>query len=153
ARSRAYRWGEDGIAGMSDAEQLLCLSLALWNGRDPLLNERLFGLINSQGNHGEDVKEEYFYLDATPSHAYLRMLYKYPQPAFPCEELIKQNARRGTQHPEYQLRDTGVFAEHRYFDALPRAPDQHDQAAGSRSASASRRTISRAGRDARRLNV
>ena len=98
ARSRAYRWGEDGIAGMSDAEQRVCLSLALWNGRDPILKERLFGLTNAQGNHGEDVKEQYFYLDATPSHSYLKMLYKYPQRAFPYADLVEENARRGTQH-------------------------------------------------------
>jgi hypothetical protein len=118
ARSRAYRWGEDGIAGMSDAEQLVCLSLGLWNGRDPILKERLFGLTNSQGNHGEDVKEHYFYLDATPSHSYLKMLYKYPQRAFPYADLVAENARRGTDEPEYELLDTGVFAEDRYFDVF-----------------------------------
>jgi len=116
ARSRAYRWGEDGIAGMSDAEQRVCLSLALWNGNDSILKERLFGLTNSQGNHGEDVKEEYFYLDATPSHSYLKMLYKYPQRAFPYADLVAENAQRDTGHPEYELRDTGVFAGNRYFD-------------------------------------
>jgi hypothetical protein len=118
ARSRAYRWGEDGIAGMSDAEQRVCLSLALWNGRDSILKERLFGLTNSQGNHGEDVKEEYFYLDATPSHSYLKMLYKYPQRAFPYTDLVTENAHRDTGHPEYELRDTGVFAGNRYFDVF-----------------------------------
>ena len=118
ARSRAYRWGEDGIAGMSDDEQRVCLSLALWNGRDSILKERLFGLTNSQGNHGEDVKEEYFYLDAAPSHAYLRMLYKYPQRAFPYADLVTENAARGTDQPEYELRDTGVFAGNRYFDVF-----------------------------------
>ena len=118
ARSRAYRWGEDGIAGMSDAEQLVCLSLALWNGRDSILKERLFGLTNSQGNHGEDVKEEYFYLEATPSHSYLKMLYKYPQREFPYADLVKENAQRDTGQPEYELRDTGVFAGNRYFDVF-----------------------------------
>jgi hypothetical protein len=118
ARSRAYRWGEDGIAGMSDAEQRVCLSLALWNGRDSILKERLFGLTNSQGNHGEDVKEEYFYLDATPSHSYLRMLYKYPQRAFPYADLVTENVQRDTGQPEYELRDTGVFAGNRYFDVI-----------------------------------
>jgi hypothetical protein len=118
ARSRAYRWGEDGIAGMSDAEQLVCLSLALWNGRDSILKERLFGLTNSQGNHGEDVKEEYFYLEATPSHSYLKMLYKYPQREFPYADLVKENAQRDTGQPEYELRDTGVFAGDRYFDVF-----------------------------------
>src|SRR5580658_6567357 len=107
ARSRAYRWGEDGIAGFSDSEQRVCLSLALWNGRDVILKERLFGLTNSQGNHGEDVKEEYFYLDATPTHSYLKMLYKYPQRAFPYADLVEQNARRDTSSPEYELRDAG----------------------------------------------
>jgi hypothetical protein len=116
ARSRAYRWGEDGIAGFSDAEQLLCLSLALWNGQDPILKERLFGLTNAEGNHGEDVKEHYFYLDATPTHSYLKMLYKYPQQAFPYADLVAENGRRGTELPEYELLDTGVFAENRYFD-------------------------------------
>jgi Glycosyl hydrolase family 63 C-terminal domain len=118
ARSRAYRWGEDGIAGISDADQLLCLSLALWNGADPILKERLFGLTNAQGNHGEDVKEHYFYLDATPTHSYLRMLYKYPQRAFPYADLVAENGRRGTALPEYELLDTGVFAEDRYFDVF-----------------------------------
>src|SRR5580700_4174152 len=116
ARSRAYRWGEDGIAGISDAEQLVCLSLGLWNGWDPILKERLFGLTNSEGNHGEDVKEHYFYLDATPTHSYLKMLYKYPQSEFPYADLVAENARRGTDVPEYELLDTGIFAEDRYFD-------------------------------------
>jgi hypothetical protein len=118
ARSRAYRWGEDGIAGLSDDEQRVCLSLALWNGRDSILKERLFGLTNSQGNHGEDVKEEYFYLDAAPSHSYLKMLYKYPQRAFPYADLVTENAARDTSQPEYELRDTGVFAGDRYFDVF-----------------------------------
>jgi Glycosyl hydrolase family 63 C-terminal domain len=116
ARSRAYRWGEDGIAGISDADQLVCLSLGLWNGRDPILKERLFGLTNAEGNHGEDVKEHYFYLDATPTHSYLKMLYKYPQGEFPYADLVEENGRRGTDVPEYELLDTGAFAENRYFD-------------------------------------
>ena len=116
ARSRAYRWGEDGIAGFSDDKLAWCLSLALWNGQDPFLKERLFGVTNAEGNHGEDVKELYFYLDATPSHSYLRMLYKYPQARFPYEELRRENARRTTHDPEYEILDTGVFAEDRYFD-------------------------------------
>jgi hypothetical protein len=116
AVARAYRWGEDGIAGFSDDHQLLCLSLTLWNGRDPILKERLFGLTNSQGNHGEDVKECYFYLDATPTSSYLRMLYKYPQAAFPYAELVAVNAARGKGDPEYELIDTGIFDEERYFD-------------------------------------
>jgi hypothetical protein len=118
ARSRAYRWGEDGIAGMSDADQQLCLSLALWNGRDAILKERLFGLTNSEGNHGEDVKEQYFYLDATPTHSYLKMLYKYPQRSFPYADLVAENARRGADRPEYELVDTGVFDDNRYFDVF-----------------------------------
>src|SRR5579863_5149748 len=118
ARSRAYRWGEDGIAGFCDAAQKVCLSLGLWNGRDPILKERLFGLTNAEGNHGEDVKEHYFYLDATPTHSYLKMLYKYPQAAYPYEDLIAENGRRGTDVPEYELLDTGVFSEDRYFDVF-----------------------------------
>src|SRR5262250_3218807 len=116
ARSRAYRWGEDGIAGISDEQSRLCLSLALWNGRDPILKERLFGLTNSEGNHGEDVKELYYYLDGTPTHSYMRMLYKYPQAAFPYNWLVEENRRRGRADPEFELIDTGVFAENRYFD-------------------------------------
>ena len=118
ARSRVYRWGEDGIAGFSDAEQRVCLSLALWNGKDAILKERLFGLTNAEGNHGEDVKEQYFYLDATPTHSYLRMLYKYPQRAYPYADLVAENARRGTDVPEYELLDTGVFEGDRYFDVF-----------------------------------
>ena len=118
ARSRAYRWGEDGIAGFSDAQQLMCLSLAMWNGCDPILKERLFGVTNAEGNHGEDVKEHYFYLDATPSHSYLKMLYKYPQRCFPYADLVAENSRRGTDVPEYELLDTGVFADNRYFDVF-----------------------------------
>jgi hypothetical protein len=116
ARSRAYRWGEDGIAGISDNHQRLCLALALWNGNDPILKERLFGLAGPEGNHGEDVKEYYFYLDNVPSHAYMRMLYKYPQAAFPYADLVAENRRRGRDAFEYELLDTGVFADDRYFD-------------------------------------
>ena len=118
ARSRAYRWGEDGIAGFSDHEQRLCLSLALWNGRDPILKERLFGLTNGEGNHGEDVKELYYYLDATPTHSYLKMLYKYPQREYPYALLVEESQRRSRTQPEYELLDTGVFADNRYFDVF-----------------------------------
>ena len=116
ARSRAYRWGEDGIAGWSDARQQLCLSLALWNTRDPILKERLFGLTNGEGNHGEDVKESYYYLDATPTHSYLKMLYKYPQQEYPYGRLVAENRNRDAAQPEYELVDTGVWDDERYFD-------------------------------------
>ncbi|HLN12570.1 MAG TPA: glucosidase, partial [bacterium] len=116
ARSRAYRWGEDGLLGISDRHQRLCFALALWNGADPILKERLFGLTGPEGNHGEDVKEYYYYLDATPTHSYLRALYRYPQRAYPYAELVRENQRRGRFAPEYELLDTGVLAEHRYFD-------------------------------------
>jgi hypothetical protein len=118
ARSRAYRWGEDGIGGISDRHQMICFGLALWNGHDPILKERLFGLTGNQGNHGEDVKEYYFYLDSTPTHSYMRMLYKYPQAAFPYEALLEENRRIGKEGPEFELVDTGVFAENRYFDVF-----------------------------------
>lgn len=118
ARSRVYRWGEDGLAGFCDHEQRLCLSLALWNGRDPILKERLFGLTNGEGNHGEDVKELYYYLDATPTHSYLKMLYKYPQRAYPYAALVEESERRARSEPEYELFDTGVFADNRYFDVF-----------------------------------
>ncbi len=118
ARSRAYRWNEDGLAGICDAKQLLCFSVALWNGQDPILKERLFGLTGPEGNHGEDVKEAYFYLDSTPTHSYMRMLYKYPQAPFPYGELVSVNAGRGRMEPEYELLDTGIFDEHRYFDVF-----------------------------------
>ncbi len=120
ARSRAYRWGEDGIAGVSDDNQNLCLALALWNGKDPILKERLFGLNNEEGNHGEDVKEVYYYLDATPTHSYLKMLYKYPQREFPYAQLVGENARRKSQPdlPEFELLDTGIFDDDRYFDVF-----------------------------------
>src|SRR5574339_239265 len=116
ARSRAYRWGEDGLAGISDDQQHLCFAIALWNGKDPILKERLFGLTNSEGNHGEDVKELYYYLDSTPTHSYLRALYKYPQQEYPYRELIEVNAARGRHESEYELVDTGAFDEDRYFD-------------------------------------
>jgi hypothetical protein len=117
SRSRAYRWGEDGIAGFCDDQQSLCLSIALWNGRDPILKERLFGLTNQEGNHGEDVKELYYYLDAVPSYAYARMLYKLPQAAYPYEWLLEENARRrGTAAMEFELIDTGIFDGDKYFD-------------------------------------
>ena len=115
ARSRAYRWGEDGLAGFSDVEQLLCLGLALWNGRDAILKERIFGLTGNQGNHGEDAKEYWWYLDATPSHSWNRWRYHYPQSAFPYERLVEENAARGKQDPEFELLDTGVFDDDRYW--------------------------------------
>ena len=116
ARSRAYRWGEDGLLGISDNHGRLCFSVALWNEADPILKERLFGLTGPEGNHGEDVKEYYFYLDSTPTHSYMRALYKYPQRAFPYAELVAENRRRGKDQPEYELVDTGIFSENRYFD-------------------------------------
>jgi hypothetical protein len=118
ARSRAYRWGEDGIAGVSDSRQRLCLALALWNGVDPILKERIYGLTNSEGNHGEDAKEYWYYLDSTPTHSYLKCLYKYPQRAFPYEDLRATNARRGKLDYEYELLDTGIFDDDRYFDVV-----------------------------------
>jgi hypothetical protein len=118
ARSRAYLWGEDGLAGLSDDQQQLCFALALWNGRDPILKERLFGLTNSEGNHGEDVKEYYFYLDSTPTHSYMKYLYKYPQAAYPYDDLVQTNRRRTPNDFEYELLDTGLFDEDRYFDVF-----------------------------------
>jgi hypothetical protein len=118
ARSRAYRWNEDGLAGISDRRQLICFALSLWNGQDPILKERLFGLTGNEGNHGEDVKEYYFYLDSTPTHSYMKYLYKYPQRAFPYAELVEVNRGRGRDNPEYELADTGVFQENRYFDVF-----------------------------------
>ena len=115
ARSRAYRWGEDGMAGFCDVEQRLCLGLALWNGRDPILKERMFGLTGAEGNHGEDVKEYWWYLDAVPSHAWNRWRYHYPQRAFPYDDLLAENGRRGKFDPEYELLDTGVFDDDRYW--------------------------------------
>src|SRR5438552_4328812 len=118
ARSRAYRWSEDGIGGISDFKQRLCFAFAFWNGRDPILKERMFGVTGPQGNHGEDVKEVYFYLDSTPTHSYMRMLYKYPQAAFPYQKLIDENRRRSRKDPEYELLDTGIFDDSRYFDVF-----------------------------------
>ena len=118
ARSRAYRWGEDGLLGITDRECRLCFALALWNGHDPILKERLFGLTGAEGNHGEDVKEHYFYLDSTPTHSYMKALYKYPQAEFPYDWLIDENRRRGKTEPEFELADTGIFDEDRYFDVF-----------------------------------
>src|SRR5947208_255625 len=118
ARSRAYRRGEDGIAGICDEKQRMCFALALWNGEDPILKERLFGLTNSEGNHGEDVKEYYFYLDSTPTHSYMRYLYKYPQAAFPYANLVDTSCGRSRNEFEYELLDTGVFDQNRYFDVF-----------------------------------
>ena len=118
ARSRAYRWGEDGLGGICDRHQYVCFALALWNGRDPFLKERLFGLTANQGNHAEDVKEYYFYLESTPTHSYMKFLYKYPQEAFPYQQLIDENHRRTRLEPEFELLDTGVFNENRYFDVF-----------------------------------
>src|SRR2546422_6388723 len=118
ARSRTYRWGEDGLAGISDRHQFICFALALWNGRDPILKERLFGLTGSEGNHGEDVKEYYFYLDSTPTHSYMKYLYKYPQSEFPYARLVEENRQRGKGDLELELLDTGVFNDNRYFDVF-----------------------------------
>jgi len=118
SHQRAYRWGEDGIGGLSDNHQRLCFSVAMWNGADSILKERLYGLTNEQGNHGEDVKELYYYLDGTPSHSYLKMLYKYPQRAFPYEQLRTTNAQTGPYQTEFELLDTGIFDDNRYFDVF-----------------------------------
>src|SRR5690348_6033477 len=118
ARSYAYRWGEEGIGGFCDVDQILCLAHAFWNGKDAILNERLFGLTNEEGNHGEDVKELYYYLDATPDHSYLKMLYKYPHAAFPYQQLLDKNRQRSRLEPEYEILDTGAFDQDRYFDVF-----------------------------------
>ena len=118
ARSRAYHWGEDGLSGISDDEEHLCFAVALWNGKDPILKERLFGLTNSEGNHGEDAKEYYFYIDSTPTHSYMKYLYKYPQAAYPYEALVSTNRQRNRNDFEYELLDTGIFNENRYFDVF-----------------------------------
>ena len=118
ARSRAYHWGEDGLAGISGDHQRLCFALALWNGKDPILKARLFGLTNSEGNHGEDVKEYYFDLDSTLTHSYMKYLYKYPQNAYPYKDLIETSRRRGRNDWEYELLDTGIFKDDRYFDVF-----------------------------------
>src|SRR6195952_973955 len=116
ARSRVYRWGEDGIAGISDDQQHICFALALWNGKDPILKERMFGLTGNEGNHGEDVKELYYYLDNTPTHSYMKHLYKYPQATFPYEDLVNTNRNRSKLEGEYELLDTGIFNHDKYFD-------------------------------------
>src|SRR5881296_1258952 len=118
ARSRAYRWGEDGLGGICDRHQYVCFAIALWNGRDPILKERAFGLTGNEGNHGEDLKEHYFYLDSTPTHSYMKYLYKYPQAEFPYTKLVDENRRRGKNQPEFELLDTGVFDNDRYFDVF-----------------------------------
>src|SRR3954447_21185325 len=118
ARSRAYRWGEDGIGGFGDDGLRWCLGVALWNGRDPIIKERLFGLTNSEGNHGEDVKEYYFYLDSTPTHSYMKYLYKYPQEAYPYDQVVKANRGRSRTQQEYELLDTGIFDKDKYFDVF-----------------------------------
>src|SRR5271154_6860628 len=118
ARSKAYRWGEDGLAGICDRHQTICFAIALWNGRDAILKERLFGLTANEGNHGEDVKEYYFYLDSTPTHSYMKYLYKYPHAPFPYSDLVETNRRRSKSDTEYELLDTGVFNEDRYFDVF-----------------------------------
>src|SRR4051794_5538439 len=118
ARSRAYRWNEDGIAGICDRHQKICFALALWNGRDRILKERMFGLTGNEGNHGEDVKECYYYLDSTPTHSYMKFLYKYPQREFPYASLLDENRRRGRGDREFELIDTGVFDDNRYFDVF-----------------------------------
>ena len=118
ARSRAYRWGEDGLGGICDDQQRLCFGLALWNGVDPIVKERLFGLTNSEGNHGEDVKEYYFYLDSTPTHSYMKFLYKYPQLGYPYDKIVLTNWGRSRHEMEYELLDTGVFDDNRYFDVF-----------------------------------
>ena len=118
ARSRAYRWGEDGLLGICDRQGRMCFALALWNERDPVLKERLFGLTGPEGNHGEDVKEAYFYLESTPTHSYMKALYKYPQRQFPYEWLVQENRTRGRTEPEFELADTGVFDDGRYFDVF-----------------------------------
>src|SRR5215510_12575357 len=118
ARSKAYRWGEEGIAGISDDQHLLCFALALWNKKDPIIKDVFFGVTGSQGNHGEDVKEYYFYIDSTPTHSYMKMLYKYPQSAFPYHDLVETNRHRSRYEMEYELIDTGIFNENRYFDVF-----------------------------------
>ena len=118
ARSKAYRWGEEGIGGISDNNQIVCFALALWNKKDPIIKERLFGLTNNEGNHGEDCKEHYYYIDSTPSHSYMKMLYKYPQQEFPYEWLVSESAKRGRLDPEFELIDTGIFDDNRYFDVF-----------------------------------
>ena len=147
SRSRAYKWGEDGLGGLSDDRQRLCFALALSNGRDPILKERLFGLTNSEGNHGEDVKEYYFYLDSTPTHSYMKYLYKYPQGEFPYQDLLETNRGRSREEFEYELLDTGVFDEDRYFDVFV------EYAKGSPDDILVRITVHNRGPEAARLQV
>ena len=118
ARSKAYRWGEEGIGGICDDKQLLCFSIALWNKKDAFIKERMFGLTNGEGNHGEDVKELYYFLDNTPTHSYMKMLYKYPQQEFPYQQLRDENKKRGKLDPEFVLLDTGIFNDNKYFDVV-----------------------------------
>src|SRR5215216_7673477 len=118
SRSKAYRWGEDGIAGISDEMQRICFAIALWNGKDPILKERMFGLTGNEGNHGEDVKELYYYLDSTPTHSYMKHLYKYPQNEFPYADLVNTNRNRSKDEQEYELLDTGIFNDNKYFDVF-----------------------------------
>src|SRR6187402_1122000 len=118
ARSKAYRWGEEGIGGISDDKQLLCLSVGLWNKKDPIIKERIFGLAGNEGNHAEDCKDQYYYIDSTPTHSYMKMLYKYPQNEFPYNWLVEENKRRGKLDPEFELIDTGIFNENKYFDVF-----------------------------------
>src|SRR5579872_6778761 len=118
ARSKAYRWSEEGVAGICDEEQYLCFAVALWNKKDPIIKERYFGLSNPQGNHGEDVKELYYYLDSTPTHSYMKMLYKYPQQEYPYAWLINENKQRTRNDPEFELIDTGIFDQDKYFDVF-----------------------------------
>src|SRR6478672_1657101 len=118
SRSLAYRWGEEGIGGICDRDQNLCLAIALWNKKDPIIKENFFGLTNQQGNHGEDVKEYFYYLDSTPSHSYMKMLYKYPQQEFPYAQLVEENKKRGRHDPEFELLDTGIFNDNKYFDVF-----------------------------------
>ena len=118
ARSKAYRWGEEGIAGISDDHQLLCFAMAFWNKKDPIIKERYFGLTNYEGNHGEDVKELYYYLDSTPTHSYMKMLYKYPQQEYPYVLLVEENKKRSRQQQEFELIDTGIFNDDKYFDVF-----------------------------------
>ena len=127
ARSRVYRWGEDGLGGISDIDQQLCFAVALWNGKDHILKERLFGLGNQEGNHGEDVKELYYYLDNLPTHYYMKYLYKYPQDAFPYLDLINTNKNRSRQEPEYEILDTGVFNDDKYFDVYVEYAKNNDE--------------------------
>ena len=155
ARSRAYRWNEDGLAGLCDVQQRLCLSLALWNGRDPILKERIFGLTGPEGNHGEDAKEYWWYLDALPSHAWLRWRYHYPQREFPYSWLVTENARRGFHDPEFELLDTGAFAENRYWGvevsyAKADPTDVQLAAAHAASVSSTTRASSRSSNSCRR---